>query len=143
MVDVNSARQANGITNLIVQINGYFNDRPTQTNGDSGGGDHIQYLGDWGQAATNSGYVGLVMVNGGVTNYGWAHFTWSDSDTAYGTPDPAYYAITLIDGAYQTVPNTGILAADGTPGVPIISSINSSSPSPTNYAGASIQLGAD
>ncbi|HEY1787669.1 MAG TPA: hypothetical protein VGJ73_05910 [Verrucomicrobiae bacterium] len=139
MADVNAAKQANGITNLTVQANGYFNDRPIASDGTTGGNDHCNYLGDWGQGGTMSGYVGLVMVNGGVTNYGWAHFSWSDPSTSYSSSS----ALTLIDAAYQSTANTGILTGDGAPGAPVINGIQSSAPSATNYAGASIELAAN
>jgi hypothetical protein len=138
-VDVNAGRQANGVTNLTVQVNGYFNDRPIATDGTTGGNDHWNYLGDWGQGGTSSGYVGLVMVNGGVTNYGWAHFSWSDPSTSYSSSS----TLTLIDAAYQSTANAGILTGDGTPGAPVISGVTSSAPSETNYAGASIELAAN
>jgi hypothetical protein len=115
MRDVNPGKQQNGITNLTVQANGYFNERPDNTDGDTGGTKSMYNVGDWGAGATNSGYVGLVMVNNGVTNFGWAHFTWTDpsSDSADTNAQ-----LTLIDGAYESSPNTGILTGQSTCAAP-------------------------
>ncbi|HEU5123069.1 MAG TPA: DUF4185 domain-containing protein [Verrucomicrobiae bacterium] len=112
MLDVNSGKQQNGLTNLTVQTTGYFIDRPDNNDAGSGGSKSIYAIGDWGTGATNSGYVGLVLVNGGVTNFGWAHFNWSvpTSDSR-----DTNARLTLIDAAYETAPNTGIQTGEGIP----------------------------
>lgn len=110
MLDVNPGKQQNGLTNLSAQANGYFLDRPDNTDANSGGKKSIYGVGDWGFAATNTGYVGLVIVNGGVTNFGWARFHWSVPTSDSSDPEAQ---LTLIDGAYESEPNTGILTGEG------------------------------
>lgn len=133
MLDVNPVKQQNGITNLVVQNNGYFYGRPDNTDADTGGGGTINDIGDWGSSTTSSGYVGLVMVNGGVTNFGWAHFVWNDPSGS----STAAAQLTLVDFAYESTPNQGILTGAGSPTPP---SIISAPGSVTTYAGASFSL---
>lgn len=117
MRDVNPSKQQNGITNLTAQVNGYFSGRPNNVDSDTEGGGTIHNIGDWGEGpASTSGYVGLMLVNNGVTNFGWAHFSWS-VDT--GDSGDASAKLTLIDGAYETTPNTGILTSAGIPTPPV------------------------
>jgi len=113
MPDANPGKQQNGLTNLTLQGNGYFLDRPDDTDADTGGTKSIYSVGDWGKGpATNSGYVGLVLVNGGVTNFGWAHFRWS---VPTSNSDDTNAQLTLIEGAYESTPNTGIRTGDRSP----------------------------
>jgi hypothetical protein len=51
-----------------------------------------------------NGYVGLDLVNGTNTNFGWAHFSMTNNGQLYGID------ITLVDYAYETVPRLGIMA---------------------------------
>jgi hypothetical protein len=51
-----------------------------------------------------NGYVGLDLVNGTNTNFGWAHFSATNNGQIYGVD------ITLVDYAYETVPGLGIMA---------------------------------
>jgi hypothetical protein len=51
-----------------------------------------------------NGYVGLDLVNGTNTNFGWAHFSVTNNGQLYGID------ITLVDYAYETVPSLGIMA---------------------------------
>ena len=137
MRDVNANRQQNGITNLMVQANGYFVDRPDSTDGDTGGDESVSNVGDWGKGpVTSSGYVGLVMVNGGVTNFGWAHFKWTVPSNSSEDPNAL---LTLVEGAYESTPNKGILTGEGAPNPPAFSSVPDSQ---QTYSGAFIKLAA-
>ncbi len=51
-----------------------------------------------------NGYVGLDLVNGTNTNFGWAHFSTTNNGQLFGID------IILVDYAYETVPGLGIIA---------------------------------
>ncbi len=137
MHDVNPSKQQNGITNLVPQVNGYFSGRPKTTDGDTGGDATVSNIGDWGTGpVSTSGYVGLMLVNNGVTNFGWAHFSWSVDS---GSSEDTSAKLTLIDGAYETAPNTGILTGDGIPTAPTFSSVPESL---QTYSGGFVTLAA-
>ena len=112
MTDVNPGKQQNGLTHLSAQATGYFVDRPDDTDAGSGGSKSIYAVGDWGTGGTSSGYVGLVLVHGGTTNFGWARFNWSVPTSNF---DDANARLTLIDAAYESDPDTGILTGEGIP----------------------------
>jgi hypothetical protein len=127
-------------------INAQFTVGPnTLSIGDAGGDTHGKnegYLyqngekdlvGQWPPSADTLGYVGLAMVDNSVTpaitNYGWLHL-----ELNYLPTPPV---ITVIDYAYQTTPNVGILTGDTGLTVPRIFE------SPTNQtvvAGATVNL---
>jgi hypothetical protein len=134
MQDVNAAKQQNGITSLTIQTNGYFNERPDNNDDDTGGSKSMYDIGDWGNTTTNTAYVGLVMVNGAITNFAWVHFTWSDPSSS---SQDSTVQLTLIDGAYESAPNIGIPTSAGTTNLPIVLNVPGSV---TTYSGASFQL---
>ena len=137
MRDVNPSKQQNGITNLVPQVNGYFSGRPKTTDDDTGGDATVSNIGDWGTGpVSTSGYVGLMLVNNGVTNFGWAHFSWSVDS---GSSEDTSAKLTLIDGAYETTPDTGILTSAGIPTPPTFSTVPKSQ---QTYSGGFVTLAA-
>jgi len=80
------------------QTNGYFNERTSDG----------AVVGSWTAPGDNEGYVGLKLVEGDGTHYGWAHFIYNATNSLPNVN--ATGTIRLIDAAIQTTPNTGILA---------------------------------
>jgi len=76
--------------------------------------DNGTVVGDWPSTADTEGYVGLAITDGvTATNYGWAHLIYKASS------DPK--TLVMVDFAYETTPDTGIIAgAIATPAEPII-----------------------
>jgi hypothetical protein len=80
------------------QSTGYFNKRSS---------DGV-VVGSWTAAGDVEGYVGLELVEGDGTHFGWAHFIYNQTNVipnlnAVGT-------LILVDAALETTPNVGILA---------------------------------
>jgi hypothetical protein len=78
------------------QGEGWFNQNTTPTT-----------IGGWTNSGNNDGYVGLVMSDGGSNvYYGWAHFVYNQTAVLNGVTG----TIQLLDYAYESTPNTDILA---------------------------------
>ena len=110
------------------QTTGYFNEKTVGFSGVT--------VGAWTAAGDVEGYVGLELVEGDGTHYGWAHFIYNQTNV---TPNiNAVGTLILIDAAIETTPNVGILAgqtADTSAPVVVVP------PSPTTgYLGGTAQL---
>jgi len=93
-------------------------------------------VGSWTNAGNVEGYVGLELVDGAVTNYGWAHFIYNATNVPPNDKDTG--TLTLVDAAMETAAGVGILAGQtaetGAPAVAVL-------PSPqTGYLGGTAQL---
>jgi hypothetical protein len=82
------------------QSTGYFNEKTVGLSGVT--------VGNWTAAGDNEGYVGLELVAGSVTNYGWAHFIYNATNVTHNIN--ATGTIRLVDAAMETAPNTSIPA---------------------------------
>jgi hypothetical protein len=110
----------------IAQATGYFNKELTTGN----------VVGGWTAPGDNEGYVGLEMVEGDGTHYGWAHFIYNATNKVPNVNSTG--SLRLIDAAIETTPYVGIPAGQtadaGLPAVAV-------SPSPqTGYLGGTAQL---
>ena len=59
-------------------------------------------IGGWSSTATTDGFVGIELALPGGTSYGWLHFI----------DNPTAQSLTLVDWAYESTPNTGILTVE-------------------------------
>lgn len=59
-------------------------------------------VGDWPNNARTEGYVGLAIINGATTNFGYAHLIYD------GAVSPK--TLTLVGYGYETTPDVGIVA---------------------------------
>jgi hypothetical protein len=93
-------------------------------------------LGGWTNAGNNEGYVGLELVAGTVTNFGWAHFIYNKTGVPPNDKDNG--TLTLLDAALETSAGVGILAGQtaetGAPAVAVPPS------SQTGYLGGTAQF---
>lgn len=94
--------------------------------------DNNTVVGDWPSTADTEGYVGVAITDGVTsTNYGWVHLIYKAASTTTKT-------LVVVDYAYETTPNTPIIAgAITTPAEPLI---YKNPPSQTVAAGSSAQL---
>ncbi len=92
--------------------------------------------GSWTGAGNVEGYVGLELIDGAGTHYGWAHFIYNVAGVPANDEDTG--TLTLVDAAMETAPGVGILAGQtaetGTPVVVVPPS------SQTGYLGGTAQL---
>lgn len=87
-------------------------------------------VGDWPNSVNSEGYVGLALVNGSSTNFGWIHLMYNAAGNTK--------TVTLVDYAYESDVNKGIIAgAVVTPGAPLI---YKNPLSQTNGCGSSVQM---
>jgi hypothetical protein len=108
------------------QAAGYFNKNVGSGN----------VVGGWTAAGNNEGYVGLELVEGDGTHYGWAHFIYNASGVPPNNNDNG--VLRLIDAAMETTPSTGIQAGQtAETGVPVVAVPPSSQ---TGYLGGTAQL---
>ena len=77
--------------------------------------DNNTVVGDWPSTADTEGYVGVAITDGVTsTNYGWVHLIYKAASTTTKT-------LVVVDYAYETTPNTPIIAgAITTPAEPLI-----------------------
>src|ERR1039458_8931965 len=93
-------------------------------------------VGSWTNTADIEGYVGLELVEGDGTHYGWAHFIYNVNGVPPNNKDAG--TLKLVDAAMETAPGTSILAGQtaetGTPAVAVPPS------SQTGYLGGTAQF---
>lgn len=93
-------------------------------------------VGSWTNAGDVEGYVGLELVEGDGTHYGWAHFIYNANGVPPNNNDNG--TLRLVDAAIETAPDVGIqtgqTAETGTPAVVVPPS------SQTGYLGGTAQL---
>ncbi len=107
------------------QATGYFN---KDNNGNVVGG--------WTAAGDNEGYVGLELLDGAGTHYGWAHFIYNETGVPPNNNDTG--TLELVDAAMETTPGVGILAGQtAETGQPVVVVLPSSQ---TGYPGGTAQL---
>src|ERR1022692_2716399 len=84
---------------LSAQSRGYFNAYDPNNNS--------VVVGSWTASGNIDGYVGLELIDGAGTHFGWAHFIYN----ATGVPpnDNDKGTLTLLDAAMETAPGVGIL----------------------------------
>jgi len=107
------------------QSTGYFNQ-------DSNG--NVQ--GNWTAAGSIEGYVGLELMDGVGTHYGWAHFIYNAAGVPPNNKDTG--TLTLVDTAMETAPDVGILTGQtAETGLPVVVVPPASQ---TGYLGGTAQL---
>ena len=110
-----------------LQSLGYFNKNNAST---------PAVVGGWTANGNIEGYVGLELMDGTGTHYGWAHFIYNVAGVPPNNNDTG--TLTLVDAALETAPDVGILtgqtAETGTPAVAVPPS------SQTGYLGGTAQL---
>jgi hypothetical protein len=110
------------------QSAGYFNEWTVNNSAVTVGG--------WTAAGNNEGYVGLELVEGDGTHYGWAHFIYNKTGVPPNNNDNG--VLRLIDAAMETTPATGIQAGQtAETGVPEVAVPPSAQ---TGYLGGTAQL---
>jgi hypothetical protein len=92
--------------------------------------------GGWTAAGDNEGYVGLELIDGAGTHYGWAHFIYNATGVPPNNKDTG--TLRLIDAAMETSAAVGILAGQtAETGVPVVVVPPASQ---TGYLGGTAQL---
>ena len=110
------------------QSTGYFNQKTVNNAAVTVGG--------WTAPGDNEGYVGLELVEGDGTHFGWAHFIYNATNVPPNVGGTG--TLRLIDAAIETAPNVGILSGQtADTGAPVVAV----PPSPTTgYLGGTAQL---
>ena len=110
------------------QTTGYFNQKTVGFAGVT--------VGSWTAAGDVEGYVGLELVEGDGTHFGWAHFIYNQTNV---TPNiNAVGTLILVDAALETTPNVGILAGQtADTSAPVVAVPPSAQ---TGYLGGTAQL---
>ncbi len=93
-------------------------------------------VGGWTVAGDIEGYVGLEMIDGEGTHYGWAHFIYNQNGVS--PYDSATGTLRLVDTAIETVADVGILTGQtAETGQPVVAVPPSSQ---TGYLGGTARL---
>lgn len=110
------------------QTTGYFNKKTVNNAAVTVGG--------WTAPGDVEGYVGLELVEGDGTHFGWAHFIYNQTNV---TPNiNAVGTLILVDAALETTPNVGILAGQtADTSAPVVAVPPSAQ---TGYLGGTAQL---